>query len=342
MKSIVSRISFFLAFSFAFSGYCIGSVQLPARNLAKSLNPQLTKIAKNPSDSRPATAPKSTAAGQANSCLPASQNSSLSAPERIRELRLPSKLMKREMPYCVILPPDYSDTKNETSRYSVIFLLHGLYGHYDNWVKLTRLVEYSAKYSIIIVTPEGNNGWYVDSATKPDDKYESYIINELIPEIDAKFRTVNAREKRAIAGLSMGGYGAIKFGLKYPRHFLLAGSFSGALGAASFGLQLRPELAKPLSEVFGPADSNTRRLNDIFLAAQQLSAEDIKNLPFLYLDCGTEDFLFQNNREFIEILLKKKIPHEWRQLPGQHNWKYWDQQIVEFLELADNFFKQKQ
>ena len=81
--------------------------------------------------------------------------------------------------------------------------------------------------------PEGDDGWYTDSATVPNDKYETYIIKELIPEIDKKFRTLADREHRIIAGLSMGGYGSIKFGLKYPNLFSIVGSFSGAFDAAN-------------------------------------------------------------------------------------------------------------
>ena len=146
------------------------------------------------------------------------------------EEKLKSGLMGREMPYRVILPPGYAARSQE--RFPVIYLLHGLTGHYNNWTDLTKLGDYSQRYRVIIVTPEGGDGWYTDSSANPTDKYESYIIQELIPEVERKYRTLPTRDKRAIAGLSMGGYGALKFGLKYPEKFVLAGSFSGALGAA--------------------------------------------------------------------------------------------------------------
>src|SRR4030095_4148863 len=81
---------------------------------------------------------------------------------------------------------------------------------------------------------EGNNGWYTDSATVASDKYETYILQELIPEVQRRYRTIESRYGRGIAGLSMGGYGALKFGLKHPEMFAFAASMSGALGAASF------------------------------------------------------------------------------------------------------------
>ena len=246
--------------------------------------------------------------------------------------QLKSKLMGREMPYRVIFPLGYLGQKNE--KFPVIYLLHGLAGHYDNWIDKTKIAEYSAAYKFIVVTPEGGDGWYTDSATISNDKYEDYIIKELVPEIDAKFRTLADRDHRLIAGLSMGGYGAIKFGLKYPDLFSVVGSFSGALDAPLRGPKsefLRPSIIS----VFGPDDSKTRKDNDVFGVIRAMSADQIKNIPFIYLDCGTEDSFFQINRDFDALLVEKKIPHEFRELPGKHEWPYWDSQIQEFLRVAD-------
>ena len=110
--------------------------------------------------------------------------------------------------------------------------------------------------------PEGNNSWYTDSAAVPTDKYESYIMQELIPNVDKRFRTISTREGRAIAGLSMGGYGALKFGVKYPQQFVFVGSMSGALGAATWtetDLKGLARLANALPVVYGPRHSPTSR-----------------------------------------------------------------------------------
>lgn len=246
--------------------------------------------------------------------------------------------MAREMPYRVILPVNYKNS-NEKTFYPVVYLLHGLTGHFDNWTDKTKLADYASKYNYIIVTPEGANGWYSDSETVPNDKYESYIILELIPEIDKKFRAKAGRNHRAVAGLSMGGYGSIKFGLKNPEMFALVGSFSGALGAASWTekeIGAKGVIAESLLGVYGAAGSKTRQQNDIFKMVREMPVDGIKNLPFVYLDCGTEDFLFRNNRDFAGLLAEKKVKHEFRQLPGAHDWKFWDSQIQEFLELSEN------
>lgn len=259
-----------------------------------------------------------------------------------QDFSLDSKLMNRQMPYRVVLPVDYQ-TADEKTFYPTIYLLHGLTGHFDNWADKTKLTDYAKNYNYIIVMPEGNNGWYSDSATVERDKYESYIVEELIPEIEKKFRAKKERQSRAVAGLSMGGYGSIKFGLKHPEKFALVGSFSGALQAASLTDKLLGNGWKTLTDsimsVYAAENSPTRSANDIFRIVREIPAEKNKNLPFIYLDCGTEDGLIGTNREFSNLLLEKKVRHEFRQLPGRHDWTFWNAQIEEFLELSSGFLK---
>lgn len=136
----------------------------------------------------------------------------------VETIHFQSKLVNTTLPYNVILPPDYRASR--TTRYPVLYLLHGLTGHYSDWITHTNVADYSAQYRMIVVMPEGNNGWYTDSATIPTDKYETHILKELIPDVQKRYRTIEARYGRAIAGLSMGGYGALKLGLKFPDTFV--------------------------------------------------------------------------------------------------------------------------
>lgn len=266
---------------------------------------------------------------------------------RVEDFQLNSKLMARQMPYKVILPEGYASPKGKNKAekplsYPVIYLLHGLSGHFDNWNAKTKLLEYSEKYNFILVMPEGGDGWYTDSGSENNDRYESYISEELIPEIDKKFRTIADRNHRFIAGLSMGGYGAIKFGLKYPQMFALVGSFSGALGAADWTekeIGTKGAIAESILKVYGTAGSQTRKENNIFQMVRDISAEKIKVLPFIYMSCGTEDFLYKNDRDFADLLQQKKIPHEYRELPGKHDWIFWDAQVQEFLILSQRFIR---
>jgi putative tributyrin esterase len=252
----------------------------------------------------------------------------------VETIQFKSELIGQVLPYNALLPVGYAESNK---RYPVLYLLHGLFGRYDDWVTRTNLAEYAAHYDVIIITPEGHDSWYTDSAGVATDKYESYFIREIISDVDARFRTIKDRRARGVGGLSMGGYGALKYGLKHPEQFAFAASLSGALDPAlqtddnpGFAWDiLRPSI----NSVFGPRNSQTRTANDLHQIARGLSASQIASLPYLYFDCGLEDGFLATNRELAEILLSKKIPHQYRQLPGGHDWGYWDQQIREVLRL---------
>ena len=252
---------------------------------------------------------------------------SVAAHGRIETVPFQSKVVNTKLPYNVILPTDY-DTARST-RYPVLYLLHGLTGHYFDWVSRTNIADYAAQYRIIVVTPEGNDSWYIDN-------YETYILQELIPDVQQRYRTIEARYGRAIAGLSMGGYGAIKFGLKSPHTFAFAASMSGAFGITRFSEKEVPASWRDSLKLFGPLGSETRKANDLFEIIGKLSPERVQSLPYFYFDCGTEDspLIFPQNRELAVLMFEKKIPHEYRELPGDHSWAYWDRQVQEILRIA--------
>ena len=259
---------------------------------------------------------------------------SVAANNRIETVRLQSKLVNATLPYNVILPADY-DTARST-RYPVLYLLHGLTGHYSDFVARTNVADYAAAYRLIVVMPEGNDSWYTDSSLVASDKYESYILQELLPDVQQRYRTIEARYGRAIAGISMGGYGAVKFGLKSPQTFNFAASMSGAFGVTRLTDKEIPAGWQESVKLFGPAGSETRRTNDLFEIIKGLSPGRVSSLPYFYFDCGTEDspLIFPYNRELSALMNEKKIAHEYRELPGDHSWGYWDRQVQEVLRVA--------
>lgn len=255
----------------------------------------------------------------------------------VERIRLESKLLGKAIDYSILYPVNYRRPGNEEKRFPVVYLLHGLTGHHTNWVERTGIALYATHHDLFLVMVDGGNGWYTDSATAPSDKFESYILQEVMPDVEKRFRVSTEREGRAIAGLSMGGYGSLKFAFKFPSRFALAASMSGALGAATWTdteLKSLEFIRQSLFKTFGPAGSSTRAANDLHKLTREVSAEAIKSLPMIYLDCGTEDILFPGNRSYADLLLERKIPHEFRQLPGNHGWQYWDQQIQAILNLA--------
>lgn len=253
---------------------------------------------------------------------------------RVETVDFHSALVGKSLPYKVILPGDYPTSAR---RYPVLYLLHGWTAHYTDWATRTNVADYASQYRMIVVMPEGNDGWYSDSATIPTDKYESYILQELIPDVQRRYRTIESRYGRGIAGLSMGGYGALKFGLKSPGTFAFAGSLSGALAATTWtedDLKAFKGINVSLVAAFGPGDSPQRKANDIFEITRGISPSRAAVLPYFYFDCGTEDFFLAANEQFAALLTEKKVAHEFRELPGTHSWQYWDQQVRELLKVA--------
>jgi putative tributyrin esterase len=253
----------------------------------------------------------------------------------VETVQFRSQLVNATLPYNVILPSDYRSSRS--TRYPVLYLLHGWSGHYTDWVTRTNVADYAAQYRMIVVTPEGNDSWYVDGGGSTTDNYETYILKELIPDVDKKYRTIQSRYGRAVAGLSMGGYGAIKYGLKFPSTFVFAASMSGAFGVTRYTqTEMGGSNWEPFLKTFGPVGSETRKTNDLFELALGLSPARVASLPYFYFDCGTEDAAqhVKPNRELSEIFLEKKIAHEYRELPGDHSWGYWDQQVQEVLKIA--------
>jgi len=238
------------------------------------------------------------------------------------------------MRYRVILPAGY---ESSSARYPTLLLLHGLYGDFENWSTRTNLVRYAERFRLIIAMPDAGNSWYINSATAPSDKFEDYIIKDFVAEVDMHFRTIREPYARAIAGLSMGGYGAIKLALKYPQLFAIAGGISAALNAPVDLDDQAPDFRANLQSAFGPHDSLTRQQND---AIALLAQHDSTKLPYVYLDCGTSDALFlQSNRELAARLQKREVPYEFHEMPGAHTWDFWDAAILRFLNtLAQRSF----
>lgn len=247
---------------------------------------------------------------------------------RVETVRMRSALLGREVAYRVVLPPGYGRVTSRARRYPVLYLLHGWGGHYDSWLSRSSLVSYAAEHQLIVVTPEGGKGWYTDAPG--GEPYESHLLREIVPDVDARFRTNANRRGRGVAGYSMGGYGALKLGFKHPELFAFAGSMSGALDAASRADD------ESLVRAFGEANSSARFENDLPRLAREFPEERRGALPFLYLDCGLGDVWLEVNRDFAATLTARGIAHEYRQRPGGHVWPYWDAQGREILRVASD------
>lgn len=270
----------------------------------------------------------------------------------------------------VYLPAGYETT---TKRYPVFYYLHGLGGDERNWIdggKLDRAAD-ALGLEAIVVMPDGDDGFYADSA-KPVDydacikdgtglffpqrpkratcirasKYETYITQDLVPWIDATYRTIATREARAIAGLSMGGFGALQLAMRHPDLFAAAASHSGVdallyAGPVPYakGKVVLETDVKTWGDAFGPLGSWIRGIFGPDLATWQgydpaaLVAKLGKDGPALYLDCGTEDeFLLHNGMQYVhDLLLERGIDHAYYLGPGRHDFAFWSQRVTHSL-----------
>ena len=206
--------------------------------------------------------------------------------------------------------------------YPSFYLLHGLSDDESIWTRHTSIERYAQNYPFLIIMPDGGRGWYSDSRL---GKYESYIVKELVTFVDGLFPTRRQAQYRAIGGLSMGGYGALKLGLKYPRVF---GSISAHSSAVGFMRWVDKDTTIPEAPLI--ADSIDKAANDPYELA--LSCPE-KQRPHIYFDCGRNDFLYEDNQHFDALLRKNKIPHTYHRFDGAHEWSYWDTHIQDALKF---------
>lgn len=216
------------------------------------------------------------------------------------------------------------------ARLPVYYLLHGLSDDYTAWQRRSNIERYVEQLPLIVVMPDGGRYFYCDCVDGP--QYESYLIKELIPYVDSVFPTQAERAGRAIGGLSMGGYGAVKLALKFPELFISANGHSGAYDVtdSSERAQQIPEWR----QIFG--DSPVGGKDDVFALAQRCPASE---RPAVRIDCGLDDFLLEANRRFHEHLVALGYAHEYVEFPGAHTWDYWDVHVREALAFHLRYLK---
>lgn len=250
---------------------------------------------------------------------------------KIDTLSIYSPAMKKEMKAIVIKPA----TKPPQQGYPVVYLLHGMGGTYNLWInKVPELQEAADRYGCMIVCPDGGRmTLYFDNPLDTSYRFESHFIKELIPYIDQHFPTSGDRDFRAVAGLSMGGFGSFFMASKYPELFAAAGSMSGALNTDNIAKAIlaRNKGNQADSACCSIQWENLRKHN----LADSLSDQKLA----LTMECGLDDYLLPANRAARKKLLELNIAHEYSERPGRHDWNYWknaiDYQLLFFRKRWD-------
>lgn len=210
----------------------------------------------------------------------------------------------------------------------VLYLLHGYSDDHSIWMRRTSLERYAANHNLAVIMPAVNHSFYCNEVY--GENYWDYISDEL-PQTMRRFLRLSDRpEDTYVAGLSMGGYGAMRLALTYPERFGGAASFSGAVDLA--GIFYRRERSSDVQRVFGDQKEIKGTEYDNFFLMQKNASAPHK--PWMYVSCGTKDFLFDQHRAFVSALRKNGWEVMGYEEPdASHEWGFWDNQIKAFIEL---------
>lgn len=246
----------------------------------------------------------------------------------LRDVTFYSTALQRDMPYRVVMPSgDPSGRKLKA-----VYLLHGGGGNFRDWTNYSDVAKY-AEHDLILVMPEGNSSYYANAAERTEDRYEDYIVKDLIEDVESKFPAVGGREGRAIVGVSMGGFGAINLALHRPELFAFAGGISAALDVPTRPFSIkRVEQWRRFRSIFGPWEGQVQKSNDPFVLVRSV---DVKNAPYLFLTCGEQEGLLGPDRQFASLLEARHFQYEFHTTPGDHNWKQWDKWLPQLFRSIE-------
>lgn len=216
--------------------------------------------------------------------------------------------------------------------YRTLYLLHGLSDDHTIWQRRTSVERYAARYGVAVVMPSGGRSFYTDMCH--GGAYYTYIAKELPAICRSFFAGMSASPAdQYIAGLSMGGYGAWKIGMREGTFAGIA-SFSGALDVYELSFRRSLDDRRWWEDIFGDIESIPGSQEDVYALTEQMIASG-RTIPKLYLSCGTEDRLLPASRRMRDLLAERNVPCEYREAPGNHNWEFWD---VELERAMDYFF----
>jgi len=264
---------------------------------------------------------------------------------------LSSKILKHPVHYCVYLPAGYDAgaTQHPAQTYPVLYFLHGLGDNErtlfnsGGWTMLDDLRRQHKMGEFLIVAPEGGRTFYVNSADG-SVRYNDFFLQEFVPMVEAKYRISKGRDSRAISGISMGGYGALRFAFAHPEMFSAVSAQSAALITESpreldTAAKSGAPLGKLLATVFGnPIDVPHWKDNSPFVLAQKNLAA-IRKLA-IYFNCGQDDnYGFEKGAAALhEQLQKAGVKHEYHPYPGDHSLSYFLAHFTEVMEFHSREF----
>lgn len=250
-----------------------------------------------------------------------------------------SECLMRTVPVNVILPVDKLTfpgmPKREEKPYKTLYLLHGIFGNYTDWVSGTKIQRWAEEKDLAVVMPSGDNMFYVNQE-ESHNFYGEFIGKELVDMTRKMFPLSRKREDTYIAGLSMGGYGALRNGLKYSETFGCIASLSGAMvvdhiAERTDDVPFFIDSRSFARSIFGDLDkAEESDMNPKWLVKKL--KEEGKNIPRIYLTCGLQDSLLEANREMRDFLKEQGADVTYVEGEGAHEWDFWNRSIKDVLE----------
>ncbi len=253
-----------------------------------------------------------------------------------------SNTLRRTVPLQVILPVDRLTPDGKTppaQKFKTLYLLHGIFGNYTDWVSGTRIQRWAERRNIAVVMPSGDNAFYIDHPAT-GNLYGEFIGRELVEITRRMFPLSEKWEDTFIGGLSMGGYGAVRNGLKYHETFGAIVSFSGALHFLD-NPQLLSDETDPVDRIFmeamfGPLQKAGKSDKNPSVLIKELAEKKVLDpslqLPKVYICCGTEDDLLPSNHACRDLMEANGFDVTYEEGPGGHDWDFWDTYILKALQ----------
>jgi S-formylglutathione hydrolase FrmB len=240
-----------------------------------------------------------------------------------------SEKMGRDIPATLILPDAYQAGEE---RYPVLYLLHGAGDTHQKWIDKTDVEQLSDEYGVIVLCPDGGRtSWYFDSPIDPTCQYETHVAEECVAHMDQTYRTKAHRTYRALCGNSMGGHGTLFLAIRHADIFSVAVPLSG-------GVDIRPFPRKwHIKDRIGDIETHPENWENytVINVANGLKDGDLA----ISIDCGAQDFFIGVNRALHQQLLDAGIKHGYTEMPGSHNWGYWNDAIKRQMHFIDQQFQ---
>ncbi len=242
-----------------------------------------------------------------------------------------SKMLNQTVSVELYLPYDENEDKEADG---VIYLLHGMLGSSNSWTTLTPASRYAKDNNLILIAPQAHNSFYADDLF--GEKYFSYMTLELPKLLKTMFNIPTQREKTFVAGLSMGGYGAMLLGLSRPDLYAACATFSGAVQFGRGEVDEKSEFAtRYLAPIFGN-DFKKREELDLYPLAKKVSTLNPQDKPRVLCTCGLQDYLYEGNVQFKDYMKTLDLDFTYMEWPGFHEWNFWDRSIVYAIDFFLN------